>query len=177
MQQIGNSTECRMLHACLHSVIFIYSSLSISHSKYWTLRDFKPAEVKLFQALNGSVVFWRCAYNRVGIACSDYVISCFLACRRREKGIHPRVLWHNQTCDKDTSLVDGAHAELQGHPVTSFHWQCPCRDYVTTWQYCYQAVTDKIEGPLCSMEQLKSSQSDSADLPGHTICTAFWFHH
>lgn len=56
-------------------------------------------------------------------------------------------------CRRDTSLIRGA--QLQGHPVTSFHrsqnpWQCPCRDALIPWQYCFHAVTEKTEGPLSS---------------------------
>ena len=66
LASIVNSTVCRMLHACLHSVIF--SQLTVS--KYRTINiglqeSCKPAKVALFKALNGSIGFWRCVVTAI----------------------------------------------------------------------------------------------------------------
>ena len=70
MHQIVNSTVCRMLHACLHSVIF--SQLTVS--KYRTINiglqeSSKHAKVELFKALNGLIGFCKCVLTAaIGVA-------------------------------------------------------------------------------------------------------------
>ncbi len=44
MDHIVNSTVCRMLHECLHSVLF---SLFISYNKYWTTRELQACKSRV----------------------------------------------------------------------------------------------------------------------------------